>query len=1837
MGDPESEAPRAAEAAAAGPGRATPPGQAAALANMHARLRAQSTTQAAGSPGLPGPGGAAGVGGLAGLGGAAAMPGLQALLAAQQQQQQLGGHGGGAGGGMNAGMMAALSGLLQQQQAAAAAAAQLAPGPGPGQKVFDLMDIIGDTSRGVSVQQATHLQSAVRSLRDAGLAANMAALVSMSPEELQKLLVTQNINVKDVLFKLVKHIDPSKALKHFGPGYYYGPQVPQQPANPAAALLAMLQQAQGAGLQGLQMQAQGLPGMGQQLHGPADVLRGMVPGSVRHAVYEVLLSAGPRGMRTDEIYVTLAARGLTNAWGDAPTAKAAIQATCASEGGLCRLVDGAYAVRTLLPGGSLASMGSGQMQGAHHFIRPAAAAALAKPGPPRMRRAPPAFTRNNARCAACLRTYHLDFSPLCLCDFCPRAYHMACMGGSSAEGVDYRELSDKEWACPGCVGRHKATLARKPAPVRDVQKDALALGDMAPEWERLDRGAKRAWREAERVRRLAEEAESREHTWGNARDGHGTGAGQLGPGTHREATPDDEDDEEEDEVVEEDSGDEMPAKTAKSGRAARAAAAEAAAAVAAARFVGEEAMDGLSRGARVFSAEQLGWRERAARRGMFNAPPKADVEDAELAEEEAAEVWIQQELTVELKKRSVAGEQPRGAEAVAAAAAAKAATEANAPPAVLSLLRAAADMLCERPPPRRGPGQRAESAAEAATEAEARIARTRLVAAGPPRVASFTSDQAHVAAFLDAIAVAEFTHAFSRMLGLAPVSVAEVRHAAAHPGRTLERLYLCLLRYLLHLWSSYGGRTLPRIRRWSRLMERGAAWQEVLRRYLLMSRQGIQVDERELELPLHELSDESAAVVAAVELGKTAYHMLPAAMHMRVLALLCSDISEANAMRIEMQVRVDVQIELAAVKAQRDKEGAKARKEALLAATKSKSKSYFFARPGLPPQAPPAQLSGALSASGQLQSHASFGRSADMGLSTAASAGNDGAGGDSLGRADSLPGGYDDDREGSPDGGGFAIAGLGRPPGSGAGGTGTGKRKVAKPHPMAKNPKGVAARAKAAAAARDAADADELGGAGGEEAERRLHEAEQEARFVSLRYEPLGLDREYRRYWFMSSGCDALVVEDHESAGLGIVSSIPELEGLLASLNARGAREGPLAAALARVAPRVAAWLARREQEGDAGAGGVPLLPGDPQEFPAPLPRCARASAVARTLAGPPQPWGRGPTRAYGGRFRTLDDGGDARDECGAPRAPRGSGGGGGGGRGGDTDTDTADADGGDADDEGGERGEASGSGSGRMEGVQGPGGGGGGVKAEAGAAARGARDDRGALDAEQVGAALARVRSDVATLCGRLQRCGLPAERTAAWREGVCSAGLGMRELLAVVLEAEKELNSVGDGQPEGASNEELAESIREVEDFEVEFVLPLLPGEDGDGDGAGGTGGDEADGGDVKGPQAGGQGAAGAGGAAPSSKAVDGGGGVAFRGSRRVPAAAAAHAPASGVEGEGARGDSGAAGAAGVVKTEDGDAAAEHTKPQSSFKLVCSLEELDDSEEENRQREKLSRAAAVMAALAEGVDASQLSHKPRFSLWRTRRDREVFLREVRRAQISCALPHVAYIAAMLVDRAEVLVAGLRLQRRAEAGDADAPGADADVDAEATEDEDATQDAPPPQRAQPPPAPAPGRQRQQAQAGGGGGSSGSGAGVSAGGREKRKRQPNAHYEGMYCAFDEDGTAVEVAEARARAEAAEVERAAATAAKRASMGLRGGPRVPPAPTCESCGGAATGGPESLVSCASDGCATLGHPDCVGAAPGSREWICQGCFAELEARAAEKAGGRGGRGAAGRKR
>ena len=79
------------------------------------------------------------------------------------------------------------------------------------------------------------------------LAANLGALAAMDPPQLQELLSTQGVNVRDVLNKLVKHIDPVKARENFGPGFYYGPRQPNQQQQQQLGMMGIMQAAMNSG------------------------------------------------------------------------------------------------------------------------------------------------------------------------------------------------------------------------------------------------------------------------------------------------------------------------------------------------------------------------------------------------------------------------------------------------------------------------------------------------------------------------------------------------------------------------------------------------------------------------------------------------------------------------------------------------------------------------------------------------------------------------------------------------------------------------------------------------------------------------------------------------------------------------------------------------------------------------------------------------------------------------------------------------------------------------------------------------------------------------------------------------------------------------------------------------------------------------------------------------------------------------------------------------------------------------------------------------------------------------------------------------------------------------------------------------------------------------------------------------------------------------------------------------------------------------------------------------------------------------------------------------------
>lgn len=80
------------------------------------------------------------------------------------------------------------------------------------------------------------------------------------------------------------------------------------------------------------------------------------------------------------------------------------------------------------------------------------------------------FDRNQAKCALCGKQHHASLSPMALCDYCPRAYHVACLG------QDYQDFREADWACPVCYERHGMQPPRRLAAQPSVSALAGAGG-----------------------------------------------------------------------------------------------------------------------------------------------------------------------------------------------------------------------------------------------------------------------------------------------------------------------------------------------------------------------------------------------------------------------------------------------------------------------------------------------------------------------------------------------------------------------------------------------------------------------------------------------------------------------------------------------------------------------------------------------------------------------------------------------------------------------------------------------------------------------------------------------------------------------------------------------------------------------------------------------------------------------------------------------------------------------------------------------------------------------------------------------------------------------------------------------------------------------------------------------------------------------------------------------------------------------------------------------------------------------------------------------------------------
>ena len=468
------------------------------------------------------------------------------------------------------------------------------------------------------------------------------------------------------------------------------------------------------------------------------------------------------------------------------------------------------------------------------------------------------------------------------------------------------------------------------------------------------------------------------------------------------------------------------------------------------------------------------------------------------------------------------------------------------------------------------------------------------------------------------------------------------------------------------------------------------------------------------------------------------------------------------------------------------------------------------------------------------------------------------------------------------------------------------------------------------------------------EQERARKEAAHEADLarLSIRTEPLGLDRNYQRYWMLQSAPGVIFVEGSEGDKLGVISSKKQLDEVMAGLNDKGAREAGLLQ-----------MLKRRYQELSSRLQPLvyPLNMADvPRDTGAAVGTAAAAVAAKR-------------------RDSITDSDGSGSTSPPEPKA-----------------------------------------------------------KARGKTKVEDYGDLQAAAEAKGVQSALAELEVLVSQLVG----AGFTAMGVKDWRRRLKGKET-VQQLCETLLEFEGELSALGDGVPKGASDEELAEVVKEADIYEAEFVLPVSEaelaataaeaGEEGQ-DGPGLEGGDEKGGGEEGqqqlqgvGDGGGGEGGEGqpqqqlalpAGGGrvkmrpatkagAPAAVDVDGGAGAAPMDIDRGFAMTAGGAPspsAKGIKREQQEGG----------EQEEGDE--EDAGPQT--KLVSPLEELDDSDVEAEKRYQEKRAAEK---------ACEPVPPPPAVVWRSVRERAVWLKDVRRALLSNCIGGAAYAAAALVDRAQV------------------------------------------------------------------------------------------------------------------------------------------------------------------------------------------------------------------------
>lgn len=117
------------------------------------------------------------------------------------------------------------------------------------------------------------------------------------------------------------------------------------------------------------------------------------------------------------------------------------------------------------------------------------------------------------------------------------------------------------------------------------------------------------------------------------------------------------------------------------------------------------------------------------------------------------------------------------------------------------------------------------------------------------------------------------------------------------------------MRVVHGMQSTYTGHTGSRVKRWARILERvdrssSGTWQEVLRRYCLLSRASHPVSDDDMVTKDYaSMTDDLIMIHAAWELGRSSALRMSPEFHLRLLHALCNDVVNCFTMKSEIATR----------------------------------------------------------------------------------------------------------------------------------------------------------------------------------------------------------------------------------------------------------------------------------------------------------------------------------------------------------------------------------------------------------------------------------------------------------------------------------------------------------------------------------------------------------------------------------------------------------------------------------------------------------------------------------------------------------------------------------------------------------------------------------------------------------------------------------------------------------------------------------------------------------------------------------------------------------------------